>query len=143
MLAGPDSVCLTCHAEDDAGAQRAQAMASKIQELVVAIAQAREILQQADHAGMDVSAPMAELANAHSHLIISRTAIHSLDIALVSEEIDKGLPIAAKVRQAGEDRLAEVQSRRKGVALFSLLVLVIVFSLYLYIRETEKAKGQA
>ncbi|HWP84968.1 MAG TPA: cytochrome c3 family protein, partial [Terriglobia bacterium] len=143
MLAGPDSVCLTCHQEGDVGAQRAQAMASRIQELVAAIARARETLEQADQAGMDVSAATAELANAHSRLVMSRTAIHSLDAELVNKEIDQGLPIAAKVQQEGEAKLAEIQSRRKGVALFSLLVLAIVLSLYLYIREQDKSRQAA
>ena len=35
----------------------------------------------------------------------------------------------------GREKLAEVQQRRKSVALFSLLVLAVVLSLYFYIRE--------
>ncbi|MBI2818634.1 MAG: cytochrome c3 family protein [Acidobacteria bacterium] len=140
MLVGPDSVCLTCHQEEDAGATRAQEMADKIHQLDAAINLARATLEEADQAGMDVSASTAELANAHSHLVISRTAIHSLDSVQVGDEIDQGLPIAAKVLQEGKDKLAEIQSRRKGVALFSLLVLAIVLSLYLYIREEDKSQ---
>ena len=140
MLAGPDSVCLTCHLEDDAGAERARAMAGRIRELDNAILSARATLEEADHAGMDVSAATAELARAHSQLVISRTAIHSLDVAEVGGVIDQGLPIAAKVLQDGRDKLAEIEARRKGVALFSLLVLAIVLSLYLYIREENKSR---
>lgn len=140
LLAGPDSVCLTCHQEGDAGAERAQEMATKIRSLDTAIVEARETLEEADQAGMDVSSSRAELATAHSHLVMSRTAIHSLDVTKVSAEIDQGLPIAKKVMQEGEDKLAEIQSRRKGVALFSLLVLAIVLSLFLYIREQNKSR---
>ena len=86
------------------------------------------------------SAETAELAAAHSHLVISRTAIHSLDVAQVDGEINQGLPIAAKVLQEGKDKLAEIQSRRKGVALFCLLVLGIVLSLYLYIRQENRTR---
>ena len=140
MLAGPDSVCMTCHTEGDTGAQRAEAMAGRIRQLDAAIALARDTLDQADRAGMDVSAARAELTAAHSHLVMSRTAIHSLDISQVSAEIEKGIPIAEKTGQEGRDKLAEVQSRRKGVALFSLLVLVIVLSLYLYIRQDDESR---
>jgi hypothetical protein len=143
MLAGPDSVCLTCHLEDDAGAERARMMAAKIRELDSAILLARETLQQADHAGMDVNAATAELARAHSQLVMSRTAIHSLDATEVDSIIDQGLPIAGKVLQDGKDKLAEIDNRRKGVALFSLLVLAIVISLYLYIREESKSRQKS
>jgi len=140
LLAGPDSVCMTCHQEGDTGAQRAQAMAATIRRLDAAIIQAKTTLDEADRAGMDVNGATAELAAAHSHLVISRTAIHSLDVAQVDGEINQGLPIAAKVLQEGKDKLAEVQSRRKGVALFCLLVLGIVLSLYLYIRQENKTR---
>jgi hypothetical protein len=140
MLAGPDSVCMTCHAEGDTGARRAEAMAGRIRQLDAAIALARDTLDQADRAGMDVSAARAELTAAHSHLVMSRTAIHSLDISQVRAEIETGIPIAEKTAQEGRDKLAEVQSRRKGVALFSLLVLAIVLSLYLYIRQEDESR---
>jgi len=39
------------------------------------------------------------------------------------------------VLNEGREKLAEVQQRRKSAALFSLLVLAVVVSLYLYIRE--------
>ena len=67
---------------------------------------------------------------------MARTAIHSLDVAQVSGETKQGLSVADKVLQVGNEKLAEVQQRRIGVALFSLLVLVVVVSLYLYIRES-------
>jgi hypothetical protein len=109
-------------------------MAANITKLDTAIGQARDPLDAADRAGMDVSSAKADLANARSNLLMSRTSIHSLDAAQVDAEIQKGLPIAAKVAQDGRDKLAEVQDRRKGVAFFSLLVLGIVVSLFFYIR---------
>jgi hypothetical protein len=144
MLAGPNSVCVACHSEGDSGTQRAQAMAGRIRQLDEAIQLARDTLDQADRAGMDVSAAAADLTTAHSHLVMARTAIHGLDMAQVNAEIENGVPIAEQATQAGRDRLGEVQSRRRGVALFSLLVLAIVLTLYLYIRQTENtpAAGQ-
>jgi hypothetical protein len=140
MLAGADSICMTCHSEGDAGSQRAEEMANQIGRLDAAIQAAQAILQEADRAGMDVSSATADLTVAHSQLVMSRTAIHSLDAAKVNAEINKGLPIAEKAAQAGRDKLAEVQWRRIGVALFSLLVLVIVLLLYLYIRLENKTQ---
>jgi hypothetical protein len=131
---------MTCHAEGDAGAQRAEEMAGQIRRLDAAIQQARATLDDADQAGMDVSVATSELTTAHSHLIMSRTAIHSLDAAQVEAEVAQGIPVAEQALQEGRDKLAEVQSRRKGVALFSLLVLAIVFVLYRYIRLQDKSR---
>ena len=139
MLAGPNSVCADCHSEGDEGTERAEAMAGRIRQLDDAIRLARETLDQADRAGMDISSAVADLTAAHSHLVMARTAIHSLDIDQVNAEVEKGIPVAEEAAQEGRDRLTEVQSRRKGVALFSLLVLAIVFTLYLYIRQEEPA----
>lgn len=140
MAPGPNSVCLTCHAAGDAGAQRAQAMADTLRQLDQRIQSAREVLQKADQAGMEVSAPTAELTTAHNHLVMARTAIHSLDVAQVAGETKQGLSVAEKVLQEGNEKLAEVQQRRIGVALFSLLVLVVVVTLYLYIRESGESE---
>jgi hypothetical protein len=118
-------------------------MAGQIRKLDAAIEQARATLDSADRAGMDVSVATAELTTARSHLIMSRTAIHSLDASQIEAEIAQGIPIAEQALQEGRDKLAEVQSRRLGVALFSLLVLAIVFSLYLYIRLEDKSKRRA
>ena len=136
LAPGPSSVCLTCHAPDDAGAQRAQAMAETLRELDQRIQSARDALERADQAGMDVATSAADLTVAHNHLVMARTTIHSLDLAQVTAETTPGIAVAGRVLQEGNDKLAEVQQRRRGVALFSLLVLAVVLTLYLYIRET-------
>ncbi|MBI4465434.1 MAG: hypothetical protein HY647_12075, partial [Acidobacteria bacterium] len=140
MLVGDNSVCMTCHLEDDNGAVRAQEMAESIRRLDSQIQLAREVLARADQAGMDVSSATAELTMAHSHVIMARTAVHSLDLSQVEEEINQGLPIAEQVIQQGHQKLADVQSRRRGFALFSLLVVAIVVCLYFYIRENEESQ---
>jgi len=138
MLApGPPSVCLACHASDDTGGQRAQAMADTLRELDQRIQSARDALERADHAGMDVTTSAADLTVAHNHLVMARTTIHSLDLAQVTAETTQGIAVADRVWQEGNNKLAEVQDRRRGVALFSLLVVVVVLTLYFYIRTSE------
>ena len=137
VLAGPDSVCMTCHVEEDVGAQRAHEMAEKIRQLDGRIQSAREVLDQAERVGMDTSSARVDLTTAHSHLVMARTAVHSLDLAQVEGEIGQGLPVADQALEDGKQKLAEVQSRRKGFAFFSLLVLAVVACLYLYIRQGQ------
>jgi predicted CXXCH cytochrome family protein len=139
MLApGPTSVCLGCHSPEDAGAQRAQAMTATLRELDQRIQSARDALARADHAGMDVTTATADLTAAHNHLVMARTTVHSLDLDKVSAETTQGIAVAERVLQEGNDKLEEVEQRRRGVALFSVLVLAVVLTIYLYIKTSEK-----
>jgi hypothetical protein len=140
---GPASVCLACHSPEDAGAQRAQAMTATLRELDQRIQSARDVLARADHAGMDVTTATADLTAAHNRLVMARTTIHSLDLAQVSAETTQGIAVADRVLQEGNDKLAEVEQRRRGVALFSVLVLAVVLTLYLYIRISEKEGAES
>ena len=143
MLVGNESVCMTCHLEGDNGANRAQEMAASLGQLDSRIQLARDVLAEADRAGMDVSSATATLTAAHSHLIMARTAVHSLDLAQVEEEINQGLPTANQAVEEGHQKLAEVQSRRRGFGLFALLVVAIVVCLYLYIRQEKESPSSA
>lgn len=138
---GPTSVCLACHAPDDPGARRAQAMTETLRELDQRIQSARDALERADQAGMDVTSATAGLTVAHNRLVMARTTVHSLDLAQVTAETSQGIAVAGRVLQEGNDKLAELQQRRRGVALFSVLVLVVVLTLYLYIRESSEKEA--
>ena len=71
---------------------------------------------------------------------MARTTIHSLDVSEVAGQTKEGLSVADQVLNEGREKRAEVQQRRKSVALFSLLVLAVVLSLYFYIRENGEGE---
>ena len=135
MLVGPNSVCLTCHAPDDNGGQRAQEMANSIQQLDGDIQRARETLEQAERAGVDMSLAMSELANAHNRLVMARTTIHSLDSTKVAAETTDGLRIAAEIEEEGKQKLTELRRFREGLAISTVFILGVVLSLYFYTRQ--------
>ncbi|MBI4458628.1 MAG: cytochrome c3 family protein [Acidobacteria bacterium] len=135
MLAGENSICLTCHAPDDNGGQRAQEMANSILQLDQKINGAREILERAERAGVDMNELTSELASAHSRLVTARTTIHSLDNAQVETETKEGIRIAGEIEEAGRQKLAELQRFRQGLAFSTVLIFGIVTILYFYIRQ--------
>ena len=141
MLAGPNSVCLTCHAPDDNGGQRAQEMATSIRQLDGDIQQARETMEQAERAGVDMSQAMSELNNAHNRLVMARTTIHTLDSAQVAAETTVGLRIAAEIQEEGKQKLAELRRFREGLALSTVFIVVVVLSLYFYIRKNGRSSS--
>ncbi|MBI3895933.1 MAG: cytochrome c3 family protein [Acidobacteria bacterium] len=135
MLVGPGSICLTCHAPDDNGGQRAQEMAASIQKLDSTIQQTRDTLEQAERAGVDMSLAMSELTNAHSRLVMARTTVHSLDSTKVAAETTGGLRIASEIAEEGKQKLAELRRFREGLALSTVFILGVVLTLYFYIRQ--------
>ena len=139
MLVGPNSVCLTCHAPDDNGGQRAQEMATSIRQLDGDIQRARETMEQAERAGVDMSQAMSELTNAHNRLVMARTTIHSLDGAKVAAETTAGLRIAAEIQEEGKQKLAELRRFREGLALSTVFIVGVVLSLYFYIRKNGRS----
>lgn len=135
MLVGPNSLCLACHVPEDNGIARAQEMADSIRQLDTRIQQTREVLDTAERAGVDMSLAIAELTNAHSRLVMARTAIHSLENGQVTTETSEGLQVVEQIEQEGKRKLAEVSQFRNGLVISSMLILLVVFTLYFYIRQ--------
>jgi predicted CXXCH cytochrome family protein len=134
---GEKSVCSTCHTED-AGAQGAQHMRGKIDELNNHINQTEQLLSRAAIAGMEVSRPIFELKEARDKLINARVVIHNFSPSAIEAAVNQGLDISGKAHQAGLDALNELQFRRKGLATSLIVILLAVAAIYLKIRQIER-----
>lgn len=137
---GEQAYCVTCHVEGDSGWTAAQAMHARLTELDAALAQADELLARAERAGMDVSEARLTQANAHERLIKARVDVHSFDPARVEDTTRSGLQLAGQVQQGGEQALAELAFRRKGLALSLFAIAFVVLSLWLLIRDLERRR---
>ncbi len=135
---GPQSVCTNCHTEGDAGYQAATQIAQQLDRLDASVKDASEILDRAESAGMEVSDAQLEQDQARDSLTKSRVAIHSANLARVQQDVDGGLQIAAKTRQAGASALNERDYRRKGLAWSLLAIVAVVIGLRLYVRQIER-----
>jgi hypothetical protein len=135
---GPQSVCTNCHTEGDAGYQAATQMAQQLDRLDTSVQGASEILDRAESAGMEVSDAQLEQDQARDSLTKSRVALHTANPARVQQDVDAGLQIAAKTRQAGASALKERDYRRKGLAWSLLAIVAVVIGLRLYVRQIER-----
>lgn len=136
------SVCLKCHAEGDAGYMAAAAMHDDLVKLDFAIARSDDLLGRAERSGMEVSEPELAQAEARDDLLKARVEVHSVDPGTVDRDIDAGLKVAAATYQAGQNALADLRYRRKGLMVSLVIIGFVLIGLFLMIRKIESKEAQ-
>jgi hypothetical protein len=135
---GDKAICGNCHTAQDNGGKTAVAMREAIEKLRVDYERAATILANAEHAGMEVSQAEFDLNGSKTALIKARAAIHAFNVDAVKKETAPGIEIAAKAYARGQRALAELQFRRKGLAISIVIILALIIGLILRIRQIEK-----
>lgn len=132
------SVCADCHDEGSEGWAIAHAMRQEIDTLKEKYAIADSIVLKAERAGMQVQEALFQLKDVNNALIKSRTMVHSFSTDKIKEVSKGGIDLAEQAALAGEKALAEVQFRRKGLALSLLFICALAVGLYMKIRDADK-----
>lgn len=139
---GDESICADCHLDDDEGGEVAIAMRALIDSLVAGFEAADSILDEAENAGMEVSQAQFELGDARNSLVTARNAVHAFTEEGVAEEVGAGLEVTDRAHARGLDAFRELRFRRAGLAVSSLIILILIAGLLLKIREAEtKVEG--
>ena len=139
---GDEAICVDCHVEEEEGGEVAIAMRALMDSLVNGFEAADSILEEAENAGMEVSHAQFELGDALSSLITARTAVHAFTEEAVAAEVEAGLEVTDRAYARGVDAFRELRFRRAGLAVSSLIILILIAGLLLKIRETEaKVEG--
>jgi hypothetical protein len=131
------SVCINCHTEGDAGFVAAGAIHSRLAELDSAIARSDDILGRAERSGMEVSEAKLAQAEGRDDLIKARVELHAADAAKVEPDIEAGLKVTEKTYQAGQNAMAELKYRRKGLLVSVATIVLVLIGLFLMIRKLE------
>jgi hypothetical protein len=139
---GANSTCISCHSEGDKGFVAAGQVAQRLTQLQQQIDAVHEILTRAERAGMEVSRPLFELKEARNNLTNARVLIHNVANPEFEPTVKAGAEIAVKSKQAGEAALAELQFRRKGLAVSLLVILFVCATLYLKIRQLSQPENE-
>ena len=131
------ALCINCHTNGDKGLVAAAHMRSRIDNLIASIDKSTEILTVAERKGMEVSKPKFELKGATDALTHARVLIHSSSVTEFDKVVGPGLEVAGKGHQAGLDALAELNFRRKGLAVSLVFILFLALLVYLKVRQIE------
>jgi hypothetical protein len=98
---------------------------------------AKAILDRAQRAGMEVSQPVYQLAEARNHLVLARVQIHGFNPAFLLKTVGEGESISAACEQSGRRALADLAYRRKGLAVSAVILLCMIGLLLLKIRQLK------
>jgi hypothetical protein len=139
---GPQSVCISCHTGDK-GFTAAEQIQAKMSDLKTGVRAATELLERAERAGMEVSRPKFELRDAMDGLTQARVLVHTSSPDEIDKAIAPSMNVAAKSYQAGQAAFAELNFRRKGLAVSLVFILFFALLVYLKIRQIESREPDA
>jgi predicted CXXCH cytochrome family protein len=143
MLSGANSVCAQCHDGSSAGGVAAAEMGGLLLKLDAALQRSDQILKRARESGMEVSEAQLQQMEGRENLVKARVAVHAFNLAEMRKPVDAGLKIAANTYRSGEAALQERDSRRFGLAVSLIAILVTIIGLWLAIRTLEGKPAKA
>jgi predicted CXXCH cytochrome family protein len=140
---GGMSVCVECHAPDEPEGKAAAGMQQMIERLKVHLARSDSLLERAEGAGLEVSQARFELQDATNAIVLARASTHSASVDSVKARVDQGLEITSRAWQRGKGAFRDLRIRRIGLAVSSLIILVLIAGIVMKIHEVEGERGPA
>jgi Cytochrome c3 len=139
---GAGSICGMCHeGADDKGSQAATTMRAGIENLKGRLDTSSALVARVHNAGMEVSAQELAIAEARTRLTLARTEMHATNPALLDPILGEGVKLADEVDAAGAQSLAELQFRRRGLAVSLVAILLVVVALALKVRQIDRRQA--
>jgi predicted CXXCH cytochrome family protein len=135
---GEHSICISCHAEGDAGFVAANGIHDHLRDLELRITRSKQILDRAAESGMEVGQAQLDLIQATDALTKARVAVHGFRPDRVEQEVAAGQAVTAKTYKAGTEALRERNYRRMGLSISLLVIGATLIGLRLWIREIER-----
>jgi len=132
-----DSVCVTCHVQDDAGWKAGKAMYGQVTELLELRTKAETLLDQAEMLGMDVSDGRFLMRDFRTSFFQLRTLSHELDLNAYAAKAKEARDQLTKAVQVAHAAIDEFYFRRKGLWVSLLLAIPLLLLLYLKVRALD------
>jgi predicted CXXCH cytochrome family protein len=129
------ALCSVCHDDTVKGAADIVAVEQGLGRLGSAIDRARQVLTRAEEAGMLVDDGLAGLRDAEEQQVLARLTVHAFAAKPFMAIADKGAAAASRAEQVGHDALAELEFRRKGLAVATLFIVGFLITLWIKIRR--------
>lgn len=137
------AICTQCHSQTDnkKGYEAAAAMRSMIDSLEFAEQRADSLVTNAEQKGMEVGEARFALREVRQARLQSRTAVHAFNRAKFAEVVDAGIARAGVVAAEGQAGIDEFFFRRYGLGIATLVISVLAFALWSYIKRIEKEQA--
>lgn len=142
----PGALCAGCHDEHAKDHPECRETAGHFHETILELAAAgeefAEVSVELAERGLDVEGIDEERRNLHDILTQSRSSIHSFNRSDFDSVADPGFESITKIEGLVEIAEADFQSRRGGLVIAIALLLLVVLSLWLKIRELERGPDE-
>lgn len=132
------AVCVQCHPGTGNPRKLADIFYYTIDSLKTQIQLAKELMDQADRKGMEVSDLYTPLEEAHKVLIQTRTSIHSFNKDYVLNTASTGFMALDKAIEGARNSLKEYDLRRKWLFILSLIITYLAITLYFKIKDFDR-----
>jgi hypothetical protein len=103
------------------------------------VSEADALLNRAERAGMPVDDGRLMLQEARQHQVQSRTLVHGFALASLAKTAGEGQTAARRAHDVGDAAMQELEVRRRGLAVATLLVLAFLVTLWMKIRRLPPA----
>ena len=137
---GPQSSCISCHSPGDPEYAAAEEMDRAAGRLRQSLAGARDVLDRAEKAGMEVSSDRFALQKAQDKLVEVRVLVHSFDKERFLTTAQDGTVVAEEGIAAGRRAFHELRNRRLGLGVSLIVIVAVIVGLFLKLRQIE-ARG--
>jgi hypothetical protein len=138
---GSESVCAECHEPDEPEGRVAAGMRAMIEELKIERARSDSLLEDAEGAGLEVSQARFELEDATNAIVLARASTHSASMDSVKARVEAGLEITSKAWQRGNGAFRDLRIRRIGLAVSSLIIVILIAGIVMKIRDFEHTRS--
>ena len=132
------AICTTCHDDKMPGAAVITSVRKGFDDLQSRMGEAQAVLDRAETAGMLVEEGKLALHNAAEAHVRMRVLVHTFAGPPFDEVLKEGLTAVAQANATGVDAMNELQYRRRGLAVATLVILGFLATLFVKIRKLPK-----
>src|SRR5262249_12008039 len=108
------------------------------EQLKSAIEESRSLVARVGNAGIEVGDAELELREAGTKLTLARTEVHTFDSSRVAPIVASGMTLVTEVNRTGQQGVAELRYRRRGLAASLVAILLLVVALVLKVRQIDR-----
>jgi predicted CXXCH cytochrome family protein len=138
-----EAVCSRCHSENEnvKGYRVAKEMRLLMDSLDHSEELAKNLVNEAEQKGMEISEAKFKLRDAHQAKLQARTMVHSFNEGKFKEIVDgKGLATTNEIIAEANNAIDEFYFRRIGLGISVLVISFLALMIFLYIRRMERSK---
>lgn len=133
--------CATCHDATIPGADVITAVRKGFDDLALRMTAARDVLGRAETAGMLVEDGRLALHEATEAHVRMRVQVHAFATPPFDDVLKPGLAAADKASGIGHAAMAELQYRRRGLVIATLVIVGFLITLFVKIRRLPPVEG--